>query len=62
MARKWKTEPLEKFADVMSPEEFRKEKIRRHLPDVMPYRQSDRTAELEMRREVEELFRIKRSN
>lgn len=57
----WKTDPLEKFADVISPEEYRKTKIRRHLPEVMPYRQTERTEELELRREVDRRFRLKRS-
>jgi hypothetical protein len=61
MTRKWKTEPLEKFADVISPEEYHRGKVRRHLPPVLPYRQYERTAELEMRREVEDLFRVKQS-
>lgn len=60
--REWRHDPLEKFADVISPEEHRKNGVRRHLPEVHPYRKTERTAELEMRREVEELFRIKRTN
>ena len=59
--RKWKTEPLEKFADVISPEEYRKERIRRHLPDVLPYHPTERTKELERRRETDISFRIKRA-
>lgn len=58
--REWKTDPLEKFADVLSPEEYRRTKIRRHLPEVYPYRQTERSQELELRREVDDRFKIKR--
>lgn len=59
--RDWKHDPLEKFADVVSPEEYRKMKIRRHLPEVLPYHQTEQTGELELRREADHRFRIKRA-
>jgi len=59
--REWQTDPLEKFADVISPEEYRKTKIRRHLPDVQPYHPTERSQELELRREVDVRFRLKRT-
>ncbi len=59
--RKWKTDPLEKFTDIISPEEYRKHGIRRHLPPIAPYRPFDPTGDLELRREVDDKFRIKRT-
>ena len=58
--REWKTDPLEKFADVISAEEYRHTKIRRHLPDVQPYRPTESTEELELRRETDLRFRLKK--
>lgn len=57
--RKASTE-LEKFADVISAEEYRHTKGRRHLPDVQPYRPTQRTEELELRRETDQRFRLKK--
>ena len=62
MDREWITDnPLEKFADGRSPGEARMGHLRRHLPDVLPYRQTERTGELELRREADVRFRIKRT-
>jgi hypothetical protein len=59
--RRREKDPLEKFADVISPDEYRRVGIRRHLPTVNPYRQHSSTPELEERREAESQFRIKKA-
>lgn len=56
--RDWKTEPIVKYGDVAPPEE----RIRRKLPELLPYRQNMETAEIALRREADAKFRIKRSS
>ena len=57
---KWITDPIEKYGDVRPPADRMKP---RHLPTSrVTYRQTDPTAELALRREAEERFRIKRTS
>lgn len=56
--REWKTDPIVKYGDVAPPAE----RMRRTLPTLLPYRQNIETAEIALRREIDEAFRIKRSS